>query len=31
MKYTGHKKLSTLEKYIDKNKKIDNFMDTIFK
>jgi integrase len=30
MKYTGHKKLSTLEKYIDKNKKIDNFMDIIF-
>lgn len=31
MKYTGHKQLSTLEKYIDRNKKVDNFMDIIFK
>jgi integrase len=31
MKYTGHKHLSTLERYIDRNKKVDNFMDIIFK
>lgn len=31
MKYTGHKQLSTLERYIDRNKKVDNFMNIIFK
>jgi integrase len=31
MKYTGHKQLSTLEKYIDQNKKVGNFMEVIFK
>lgn len=31
MRYTGHKHLSTLEKYIDLNKKVDNFIAPIFK
>lgn len=31
MKYTGHKHLSTLERYVDRNKKVDNFMNIIFK
>lgn len=29
MQYTGHKKLSTLEGYVDKNTKVTNFMNNI--
>lgn len=31
MQYTGHKKLSTLEGYVDKSTKVVNFMDKIIK
>ncbi len=31
MQYTGHKKLSTLEGYVDKNTKVTNFMNQIKK